>query len=82
MDLNKSATRLSRNPLGIITLFILLIYGFAALLFEFSGNVLEPDQKWWFTIFLVVFPVFVVVSAFSSLAGGKFIAGKSCPDGW
>lgn len=61
MDFNKSAEKLSRNPLGIIALFILLIYGFAALLFEFSGSVLEPGQKWWFTIFLVVFPVFVLV---------------------
>ena len=61
MDLNKSATRLSRNPLGIITLFILLIYSFATLLLSFQGKGLEFGQKWCFTIFLIAFPVLVLV---------------------
>ena len=60
MNIEESATKLSRNPLGIIALFILLIYGFATLLFGFVGNTFTEVQKWWFVIFLVIFPVLVL----------------------
>ena len=60
MNIEESATRLSRNPLGIIALFILLIYGFATLLFGFVGDIFTEAQKWWFVIFLVIFPVLVL----------------------
>ena len=60
MNIEESATKLSRNPLGIIALFILLIYGFATLLFGFVGNTFTEAQKWWFVIFLVIFPVLVL----------------------
>lgn len=32
------AQKLARNPLGIIALFIVLVYGFAALVTGFSGS--------------------------------------------
>ena len=60
MNMENNAVKLSHNPLGIIALFILLIYGFATLLFGFVGNVFSNNQKWWFVIFLIVFPVAVL----------------------
>lgn len=62
MDINSSAPKLSRNPLGIIALFLLLVYGVASLLFSFSGGTLTLSQRWWFVIFLVSFPVIVLVA--------------------
>ncbi|MCD9545290.1 hypothetical protein GLP24_10550 [Photobacterium carnosum] len=58
-----AASSLSRNPLGIIALFIVLIYGFAALVVATgdSGNELYPIV--WF---LVVFP-FMVLGTFGWL---------------
>ena len=35
--LGKVATGLARNPLGIIALFIVLVYGFACLVTTFTG---------------------------------------------
>lgn len=63
MDIGQNATKLSKNPLGIIALFILLIYGLATILFGYVGNVLTENQKWWFVVFLVIFPI-VVLAAF------------------
>ena len=60
MNIDESSTKLSKNPLGIIALFILLIYGFATLLFGFIGDVFSENQKWCFVIFLVSFPVIVL----------------------
>ena len=71
MNIEESATKLSRNPLGIIALFILLIYGFATLLFGFVGNTFTEVQKWWFVIFLVIFPV-LVLFVFAYLRLGMF----------
>jgi len=54
-----SARQLSRNPLGIIALFIVLVYAFAALLVGFSSNLTERERLpiiW----FLLIFPVFVL----------------------
>ena len=65
-DLGKVAQRPARNPLGIITFFIVLIYGFAALLLGTSGESLEPDQRWPIVWFVVFFPV-VVLGAFYRL---------------
>lgn len=56
-----AAKSLSRNPLGIIALFIVLVYGIAALVFGFSGAELEPIQKWPLIWFLVLFPVLVLI---------------------
>lgn len=62
MNIEQSAAKLSRNPLGIIALFILLIYGLATTLFGCVGSSLTEGQKWWFVIFLVIFPIIVLAS--------------------
>jgi CheY-like chemotaxis protein len=56
---SSSAKSLARNPLGIIALFIVLIYGFAALVVGASDKLQGRDRiplVW----FLVVFPVLVL----------------------
>jgi CheY-like chemotaxis protein len=53
------AVRLARNPLGIIALFIVLIYGVAALVTAVPSN-LTPAEREPLIIFLVVFPVLVL----------------------
>ena len=56
----KGAKGLSGSPLGIIALFILLVYGFAALTFGVSLGNLGPERiiiVW----FLVIFPVLVLL---------------------
>jgi CheY-like chemotaxis protein len=54
----ESAQRLSKNPLGIIALFIVLVYGFAALVTGFSGGTLVERLP--LIYFLVIFPVLVL----------------------
>ena len=56
--LTNAATSLSRNPLGIIALFIVLIYAFAALVVG-AGN-LEPNERYPIVLFLVFFPTIVL----------------------
>lgn len=56
-----TAKSLSRNPLGIIALFIVLVYGIAALVFGLSGAQLDTMQKWPLIWFLVLFPVLVLL---------------------
>ena len=57
------AGKLSRNPLGIIALFIVLVYGIAALVLSTSINNLEPSERMPLIWFLAIFPV-VVLFAF------------------
>src|SRR5262245_61463123 len=54
-----TATSLARNPLGIIALFIVLVYGFASLVTAFSGS-FTPAERIPLIYFLVVFPVLVL----------------------
>ena len=61
----KTATGLSRNPLGIIALFIVLVYGFAALVTAFPGSLQAADRTP-LVYFLVTFPV-VVLAVFAWL---------------
>lgn len=58
----KTAKDLSRNPLGIIALFIVLIYGFAALLLSKTAGTLPPDQTAVLVYFLAIFPVIVLMT--------------------
>lgn len=61
----KIAKGLARNPLGIIALFIVLIYGFASLVVGFSDKLVAGERApliW----FLVVFPC-LVLSVFAWL---------------
>jgi hypothetical protein len=56
--LTSSAKDLSRNPLGIIALFIVLIYGFAAL--TLGINSLQEHERLPLVWFLVLFPLVVL----------------------
>lgn len=58
-EFGETAKGLARNPLGIIALFIVLIYGFAALVVGFSGQ-LQASERIPIVWFLVVFPVIVL----------------------
>ncbi len=56
-----TAVRLSRNPLGIIALFIVLVYAMASFVaVQSSSN--NPDQFLVLTYFLVFFPVLVLAA--------------------
>ena len=59
-EFGKTAQRLSRNPLGIIALFIVLVYGIAALVLGVSSQNLDPNERLPLIWFLVVFPVVVL----------------------
>lgn len=53
------AQKLARNPLGIIALFIVLVYGLAALITAFGGS-LSESERLPLIYFLVGFPVLVI----------------------
>ena len=55
----ETAKGLARNPLGIIALFIVLVYGFASLVTAFSSS-LNANERLPLIWFLVVFPVLVL----------------------
>jgi hypothetical protein len=54
-----SAKGLARNPLGIIALFIVLIYGFAALTLGINSS-LQAEERLPLVWFLVLFPLVVL----------------------
>ena len=57
----QAAKGLARNPLGIIALFIVLVYGLAALVTAFASSLTAAERLpliW----FLVIFPVLVLVT--------------------
>jgi len=58
-DFGNIAKGLARNPLGIIALFIVLVYGFAALVTTFNGE-FTPVERMPLIYFLVIFPVLVL----------------------
>jgi hypothetical protein len=53
------AQKLARNPLGIIALFIVLVYGFAALVAGFSGP-FSASERLPLIYFMITFPVLVL----------------------
>lgn len=55
-----AAQQLSRNPLGIIALFIVLVYGFACVLVATGGKNPDPSERLPLIWFLVLFPVLVL----------------------
>jgi len=70
--IGNAAKGLAKNPLGIIALFIVLAYGFAALVTACGGS-LSPSERLPLIWFLVLFPV-IVLGVFSWLVsrhGGK-----------
>jgi len=74
-DFGETAKGLARNPLGIIALFIVLVYGFASLVTAFAGSFTSAERLpliW----FLILFPVLVlcVFSWLVSRHSGKLFA--------
>ncbi len=57
----RTAKDLARNPLGIIALFILLVYGFACIVLGITGSTLLPLERQLLVGFLVFFPVIVLI---------------------
>jgi hypothetical protein len=51
---------LVRNPLGIVALFISLIYGVASLLLGATASYLPPDERMWLIKFVIFFPLAVL----------------------
>lgn len=49
----------TRNPLSVLALFIVMLYGIASLFFGLSSNLFDNGQKWTLLIFLIIFPVIV-----------------------
>lgn len=72
----------ARNPLGIIALFISLIYGFASLLLNFSAEKLTEAERWPLIIFIVVFPVMVLFAFYKLVTNhhGKLYAPADFKD--
>lgn len=58
-EFGKTAQGLAKNPLGIIALFIVLIYGFACLVVGVSGH-LQSIERLPIIWFMVIFPVIVL----------------------
>ena len=70
-----AAKGLARNPLGIIALFIVLVYGFASLVTTFAGS-FTHEERLPLIYFLVLFPI-VVLAVFAWLVSahsGKLFA--------
>ncbi|MCK5075338.1 MAG: hypothetical protein KAR38_03130 [Calditrichia bacterium] len=65
-SLIKSAISLSKNPIGIIALFLVLFYSIVSLLLGFSSQNLDSYQKWAFIIFIISFP-FTILYVFYKL---------------
>ena len=59
-DFGNIAQKLARNPLGIIALFVVLIYGIACLTFSFAKNI-PVELISWCIIFIIVYPLIVLV---------------------
>src|SRR4051794_35404359 len=71
-EFGTAAKSLSRNPLGIIALFIVLVYGLACLVI-ITGSSLSPSERLPIIYFLISFP-FVVLGVFTYLV--SFRAGQ------
>lgn len=82
MEFLKSAKDFARNPLGIIALFISLIYGFASLLLNASAEKLTENERWPIVIFVVVFPILVLLAFYRLVTNhhGKLYAPADFKD--
>ena len=58
-NFGETAKSLARNPLGIIALFIVLVYGFASLVTVFTGS-FTASERLPLIYFLIVFAVLVL----------------------
>src|ERR1035441_1275727 len=80
-NFGETAKSLARNPLGIIALFIVLVYGFASLVTAFAGS-FTPAERLPLIYFLIVFPMLVlgVFSWLVSKHSGKLFAPSDFKD--
>lgn len=62
MQFLKGSKEFVRNPLGIIALFISLIYGFATLLLDSAAKELSSVERWPIIGFIVLFPLMVLIT--------------------
>lgn len=77
----ETARGLSRNPLGIIALFIVMVYGFASLVTAFAGS-FTATERLPLIYFMIVFPV-LVLAVFTWLVSkhsGKLFAPSDFKD--
>ena len=65
-EFGSAAHKLSTNPLGIVALFIVLLYGIAGLVLGATADDFGPGERWPLIWFLVLFPV-LVLAVFSWL---------------
>ena len=65
-ELLDATSRAARNPLGVIGLFIALVYGIAGLVLGFSAQYLPQIERLLLIAFLVVFP-FAILGVFFCL---------------
>lgn len=56
------ATKLSRNPLGIIALLIVLVYGIAG--FVATSDSFQPAERVTLVVFMVLFPLIVLIALY------------------
>lgn len=61
-DFLANAKGLTKNPLGIIALFISMIYGIAGFVLTISNNTLDINQNWVLIWFIVSFPVLILIA--------------------
>ena len=59
-NFGETAKGLARNPLGIVALFIALVYGFASLVTAFAGS-FTAAERLPLIYFLILFPVLVLI---------------------
>ena len=59
-NFGETATRLAHNPIGIIALFIVLVYGFASLVMIFARD-FATTERLPLVYFLILFPILVLI---------------------
>lgn len=65
-DFVAGAAGLTKNPLGVIGLFVCLVYGLACVVLMFKGRDLRCGESWALVAFVVIFP-FVILGVFFQL---------------
>lgn len=60
-NFGKTAQNLAKNPLGIIALFIVLLYAIAGIVLGISVSTLQSNERWPLIWFIVIFPILVLI---------------------
>ncbi|MBI3021454.1 MAG: hypothetical protein HYY59_05605 [Candidatus Omnitrophica bacterium] len=76
----RAAERATRNPLGVIGLFIVLIYGCAGLVLGSAGGTLDMAQRWAMVAFIVLFPCLVLLVFYRLVT--KYPSKLYAPSDW